>query len=191
MGREWSKAVGIIFNKKYKGKGTLKDAMKDPDTRALHEELKSGKKMPKANKKTKKMRGGKVCGKDGEADKIVDEDAECPEGFEEKADHSKDPEDGDDDGDAGEGEGEDEKKEKEEDAVAGEGEGEGEGEKKEEDAVEGEGEGKKEGGKKRRRSKKVKGGFPATKRVHKTKTSSKTKSGKKTGGKKKSLKRRR
>ena len=51
MGKEWSKAVGIIFKQKYsKGRGKLSDAMKDPATRALHAQLKGG--------KTKKKRGG-------------------------------------------------------------------------------------------------------------------------------------
>jgi hypothetical protein len=55
MGGEWSKAVGMIFNQKYsKGRGKLSDAMKDPATRALHEQLKGG----KTGGKSKKMRGG-------------------------------------------------------------------------------------------------------------------------------------
>jgi len=57
MGGEWSKAVGMIFKQKYSaGRGKLQDAMKDPETKVLHEQLKSGKKVKVG--KTRKMRGG-------------------------------------------------------------------------------------------------------------------------------------
>jgi hypothetical protein len=72
MGGEWSKAVKIIFNKKYSnGRGKLADAMKDPETKALHSSMLGKKPMKPAKfmkvkntnfKKTQKfkkaMRGG-------------------------------------------------------------------------------------------------------------------------------------
>ena len=65
MGGEWSKAVGMIFKQKYsKGRGKLQDAMKDPDTKVLHEQLKSGKKVKVG--KTRKMRGGAEVGSETE-----------------------------------------------------------------------------------------------------------------------------
>jgi hypothetical protein len=52
MGGEWSKAVKMIFNKKYSnGRGKLVDAMKDPETKAVHAKM-LGKK-PKAGKTRK------------------------------------------------------------------------------------------------------------------------------------------
>jgi hypothetical protein len=60
MANLWSKAVGMIHKKKYQGK-PLSLAMKDPETKILHEQLKgkSGMatgKMRKANRSTKKNR---------------------------------------------------------------------------------------------------------------------------------------
>jgi len=53
MGGEWSKAVKMIFNKKYSnGRGKLVDAMKDPETKMVHEEM-LGKNPMKMNNKTK------------------------------------------------------------------------------------------------------------------------------------------
>lgn len=72
MGGEWSKAVGIIFKQKYSaGRGKLQDAMKDPETKVLHEQLKSGKKVKVG--KTRKMRGG-AKGEDVEEDVEDDEE---------------------------------------------------------------------------------------------------------------------
>ena len=71
MGGEWSKAVGMIFKQKYSnGRGKLQDAMKDPETKVLHEQLKSGKKVKVG--KTRKMRGG--------AETVVEEDHQNDEG---------------------------------------------------------------------------------------------------------------
>jgi len=67
MGGEWSKAVGMIFKQKYSaGRGKLQDAMKDPETKVLHEQLKSGKKVH-ANKtvKSKAKKGGRWKPEDG------------------------------------------------------------------------------------------------------------------------------
>lgn len=73
MGGEWAKAVKMIFGKKYSnGRGKLSDAMKDPETKAIHADMlgkkpvkmnnKMSKKMKKPTRKTKKykktMRGG-------------------------------------------------------------------------------------------------------------------------------------
>ena len=76
MGGEWSKAVKMIFNKKYSnGRGKLVDAMKDPETKAIHSSMLEKKpmkmetkmnknvnnkmnKMNKTQKFKKKMRGG-------------------------------------------------------------------------------------------------------------------------------------
>lgn len=61
MANAWSKAVSIIHKKKYGGK-PLALAMKDPETKALYEQLKgkSGAvtgKMRKGKRSTKKNRG--------------------------------------------------------------------------------------------------------------------------------------
>ena len=72
MGGEWSKAVKMIFNKKYSnGRGKLVDAMKDPETKAIHSSMLGKKPMKqtkfmkaknmnvnKTQKFKKKMRGG-------------------------------------------------------------------------------------------------------------------------------------
>lgn len=72
MGGEWAKAVKKIFDKKYSdGRGKLVDAMKDPETKALHQEMlgkkpmkmtkmnnKMNNKMKKTQKYKKTMRGG-------------------------------------------------------------------------------------------------------------------------------------
>jgi hypothetical protein len=73
MGGEWSKAVGMIFKQKYSnGRGKLQDAMKDPDTKVLHEQLKSGKKVKVG--KTRKMRGGAGPQDGDEGESPVEED---------------------------------------------------------------------------------------------------------------------
>ena len=74
MGGEWSKAVKMIFNKKYSnGRGKLVDAMKDPETKAIHSSMLGKKPMKqtkfmkaknmnvnKTQKFKKKMRGGQM-----------------------------------------------------------------------------------------------------------------------------------
>jgi hypothetical protein len=74
MGGEWSKAVKKIFDKKYSnGRGKLVDAMKDPETKALHQEMlgkkpmnttKMDKKMNNKMKKTQKYKKTKRGGQD-------------------------------------------------------------------------------------------------------------------------------
>jgi len=84
MGGEWSKAVKIIFNKKYSnGRGKLADAMKDPETKALHSSM-LGKKPMKPTKfmkvkntnfkKTQKFKKG-MRGGVGPDDPVSDEAA--------------------------------------------------------------------------------------------------------------------
>ena len=67
MANLWSKAVGIIHKKKYTGQPLL-PAMKDPETKALYEQMKgkagmTGKAMPtkkgKKSRKNRKTRGRK------------------------------------------------------------------------------------------------------------------------------------
>jgi len=80
MGGEWAKAVKKIFDKKYSnGRGKLVDAMKDPETRALHQEMlgKKPMKMTKMNntmnnkmKKTQKYKKTKRGGVGEENDAI-------------------------------------------------------------------------------------------------------------------------
>ncbi len=59
MANAWSKAVGIIHKKKYEGK-PLKLAMKDPETRALYNQMKGSVgvtgKVRKTGKKSRKNR---------------------------------------------------------------------------------------------------------------------------------------
>jgi len=67
MGGEWSKAVKIIFNKKYSnGRGKLVDAMKDPETKAIHSSMLGKKPMKMETKmnKTKKFKKKKMGGGD-------------------------------------------------------------------------------------------------------------------------------
>jgi len=94
MGGEWSKAVGMIFKQKYSaGRGKLQDAMKDPDTKVLHEQLKSGKKVKVG--KTRKMRGGAGAGAgaEGEAKARAEAEGEArPEGEGEAGDEGEPPE---------------------------------------------------------------------------------------------------
>lgn len=80
MGGEWSKAVKKIFDKKYSnGRGKLVDAMKDPETKALHQEMlgkkpmnmtkmnnKMSNKMKKTQRYKKTKRGGDEGGEEEE-----------------------------------------------------------------------------------------------------------------------------
>jgi hypothetical protein len=87
MGGEWSKAVGMIFKQKYsKGRGKLQDAMKDPDTKVLHEQLKSGKKVKVG--KTRKMRGGAEVGSETEHSPEAESKTEHSPEAESKTEHS-------------------------------------------------------------------------------------------------------
>jgi len=95
MGGEWSKAVKIIFNKKYSnGRGKLADAMRDSETRALHSSMLGKKPMKQTKfmkvkntnfKKTQKLKKTKRGGQGQHASDTPNETEEEEEEEEEQA----------------------------------------------------------------------------------------------------------